>query len=153
MGRQKHPLAPTEAQFAMGTMPFLIILALLAFCLFALVNGLGASELLTYVSITAVLVGGVGLLWWRIAFKSPQWRMGTQASMVLVVLAFISFFIIAPKIEGMIPSSLRFQLVPLLALTGQTSQVTGMSLSIIGIAGLLFVGVIVAFFKRPQRKW
>ena len=140
-----------EAQFAMGMLPFLIILSMLSFALYAMIYGLGANQLAIYVGITAIIVAVIGLVWRRLAYKSPQWRMGSQASIVLFVVAFLTFFVIAPKIQSMLPT---FQVVPLLALGGfdASSPIVQNSLSMSALLILLLVGTVIVFLKRPHRR-
>ena len=70
--------------------------------------------------------------------RSPQWRMGTQASLVLFVLAFVSFFAIAPQVESKLP----FQIMPLEVVNG---QVISGSLDIMVVLVLLLVAVVGGF--------
>ncbi len=128
------------AEYPMGTMPFLVLIAGFAFALYALIYGLGTLTLVSYVSITAIVTGAVGILWWLVAMKSPAWRMGTQASLVLVVLALFTFFAVAPKVDSALP----FQIMPLEVVNG---TVVGGSINVTVILAILVVAVVSAFLS------
>ena len=134
-----------------GVGPFSIILVLLVASMYALLTGMGSQNFIATLAITAILVGLLWVIWNRLSTRVGGWAVGGggQMTMVLLVIAIVSFFFIAPYIK----TSLNIQVLPL-AWDPTTGAYLSGSMDVVWLLGLMLVTVIGIFLasERGKRK-
>lgn len=131
-----------------GVGPFIIVLFLLVTSLYALFGGMGATALVTSLCVSAVSAALVYVVWRAAAMRNPLFMMGegVGSTVVLFVVAFLSFFFLAPYLHD----NFGLQVVPLEVVGG---QVVGGS---IGLAWFLIIVLVtcvgVAYMTRKRRR-